>query len=56
MKYQVTTHSSVEGLEEAVNSLIKEGWEPIGSIAVSEFYDSSIDKIFETYFQAMVKR
>ena len=48
MKYRIVYANFYEELEDLVNDLMEEGWEPLGGVAgVGEFYD---------FAQAMVKR
>jgi len=46
MKYDVIEEREIENLVETINKKIKEGWEPIGGIAVSgsdgDFYTQAI--------------
>ena len=61
MKYQIVTggfsYNRRKGLEENVNRLIEQGWEPIGGIAVSSYReDSEGNRLVEHFYQAMVKK
>ncbi len=44
-EYLIVEHADPEGVEKAVYSLIKEGWQPFGSLSITEI----------EYAQAMVK-
>ena len=55
MEYCVVRHEETGKLVEAVNKLIKEGWEPQGGIAIKAWNLDSRYQI-ETYYQAMIKR
>lgn len=64
MNYKIVSSSSPQGLTNTINSLIGEGWEPVGSHQVvivknQNRYrgDQHIDTINETeYSQTMVKK
>ena len=48
MKYKIVYANFYDDLEDSINDLMEEGWEPLGGIAgVGEFYD---------FAQAMLKR
>lgn len=56
MEYCVVRHEETGKLVEAVNKLIKEGWEPQGGIAIKAWnLDARYGK-YEAYYQAMIKR
>jgi len=40
---------------EAVNSRIREGWQPFGGVSVSISYDAAGDQMWTSYAQALVK-
>ena len=54
MEYKVVAKKYVSELENAINELIKEGWEPQGGIAYSK-YPINSTKYEYKYLQAMIK-
>lgn len=57
--YAAVTHTDIATLNNAINAHLREGWQPLGSIAVTAVLDTTINsiprKIYHTYTQALVK-
>jgi len=64
MKYYVAVAANHEALTQAVNTLIEDGYEPLGGLAVSEHTDRWTNErkgyeeseTYSTWAQALVKR
>ena len=52
MKYRIVIAKDGASLEEEVNRLIAEGWEPLGGVAI----DNSYDRHYFSCAQAMIIR
>lgn len=51
MKYKLVVREGTRSMEEAVNEMLKEGWELQGGVSVSR-----LNNYNEMYCQAMIKR
>ncbi len=61
MDYKVVFETSVEVLESKVRDLLRNGWEPIGGVSVSETLEHDVgvfnrDEYSMSFVQAMIKR
>lgn len=64
MKYQTVEKETGTALDDAVNDLIAEGWEPIGGVAIAAVFSSyenerkgyTESETNYTYMQAMIHR
>jgi hypothetical protein len=54
MKYTVIMHRSLSELITAVTEYIKDGWEPLGGVAISHAYRSDLHAYDEVFAQAMI--
>jgi hypothetical protein len=59
MKYTVVVADSIEDLEGYVEGHAKDGWKPLGGIAIRAVTETNerkgYDETYTTYYQAMVK-
>ena len=51
--YETIGADDLSNLDHEVNVAIKDGWQPLGSIAVSSCVD--VQDVYHTYVQAMVR-
>ena len=56
MLYKIVASITAGLLEDQVQELIEEGWEPIGGIAIYNELDIKLELRTDTYYQAMIKR
>lgn len=64
MEYRIIRNDSLTELSEKVNSLIKEGWEPLGGVSITVIYNSNKLKFFHIsdqyqlykFYQTMIKK
>lgn len=50
MKYQIVENQTRTGLEELVNSYLRDGWEPVGGVCFQ------LGAGWRLYLQALIKR
>lgn len=53
--YKILIEESGGELVEAVQSLLKEGWQPLGGVAIAVFYVDEDSESYYSYSQAMVR-
>lgn len=56
MEYQMIVAGDGNRMDELVNQIISEGWEPFGGCSVALSYDPEDHRHYSEYAQAMVRR
>jgi uncharacterized protein DUF1737 len=56
MTYKLVLDTDGMKFMDLVNEHIKDGWEPLGGVAISKIYFEVPDQLEEYYCQAMIKR